>query len=199
LSDEKKSPFGSKMPLEESTVALLAMRKRNRLELADRYHRLHSPRRRGWAPHSETEERRIIESISRRPQVLKNFIEDNQINFKHEVAKDAHAINEGDELNEHAGAFERLAMIASDPELCGKGASIAALKTLALESLIHNTSEAKKALESVGWKLDEAPRLEIVALITPAWVRWFSGSLKKAMREIERKIRRKDDDHETSG
>lgn len=195
-ASKEKSHFLEKKPIEEGAIAIRAMRKRNRLQIAERYHNINAKKRRGWAPYPEKQRRRNIEFVSNCTSALHDFIQENQIDFKREAAVLARKIRDGDVLGDHSIAAQKLAMIASDPEICGKDASMAALKILVWESLIHYDMDAAKALGSIGWNLKEMPRLHKAALLLPAPIRWFSPNLRRAMRDIERKLIWMDDHEE---
>jgi hypothetical protein len=177
-----------------STVAegmrpLLAVREKNRRRLAKEYIDENPVEDRDTlpCPDPEMEERCRIDSISSQPSALHAYAAPRSKGTKWRVDELAGRLREGDG-NARRVAAEKLAMIVSDPEIYLKETSMAALKALVLERLVHNTSEAKEALESLGLDLEKLPRIELRALIAPRYRLWISRKLRESLRSIEERL-----------
>jgi len=136
-------------------------RRKNRLFLAEGYvsekNRL---RLRGFAryPYNETIER--TEDISGKPDKLKYFLERKIEETQEDMRAWRHrlrdTLGEG-EGQKRADAAEKLAFIASDPEIYGNDDSAKALGEL-VRGASRGIAEAKEALRSLGLDADEILR-----------------------------------------
>jgi len=170
---------------------LFGVRRKSRRLLAERYEKLNPqslpP---GLVRYPKMQRECYIESISLQPDILRSFHE------KHEksamkVAKRLTRMLRDGRYGECRAYAEELALIASDPEIYGKGASIRALRALVVESLERSSREANAALESLGLGIEKMPRLEIVALTSSPLRLRFNEKLRDAMRSLETRLEEK--------
>jgi hypothetical protein len=176
-------------PLEEKPVPLLEMRKKNRRDLAESYHAHHPPAPRGgWAPYPEAEKECRIESISLQKDVLSGFVDEMQMGSEWRVRDLGKKLRNGKTPEERGSAAEKLVRTASDCEIYGKEISLMAFRELATASHRYCIKEARVALESIGARLYDLPRLERIALSYPKIVLWFSSKLRRALERLEQKL-----------
>jgi len=188
--------------------SLLGVRKKSRLLLAVRYEKLNPQ---SLPPemvrYPEMQSKCYIKSISMQPDVLKRFHEQHEKGADKVVKKLEWMLREGKPIKQLAkmlgqgsdGEYnlsaegrslvaEELAMIASDPQVYGKGASIRALRELVVEALEHSMREAKGALESLGFDIEKMPRIELIALTSSPVRVLLNEKLGDAMRSLEKHL-----------
>jgi len=167
---------------------LFDVRRKSRRLLAERYEKLNPqslpP---GLNRYPKMQRECYIESISLQPDVLKSFHEKHEKGAMKVAKKLARMLRNG-RYGECAMYAEELALIASDPEIYGKGASVRALRALVVESLEHSMTEAKGALASLGFDIEKMPRTEIVALTSSPIRLLLHEKLRDAMRSLERQL-----------
>lgn len=167
---------------------LFDVRRKSRRLLAERYEKLNPqslpP---GLSRYPKMQRECYIESISLQPDILRRFHEQHEKNAMKVAKKLTRMLREG-RYGECRAYAEELALIASDPEIYGKGASIRALRALVVEALEHSSQEANAALESLGLGIEKMPRLEIVALTCSPLRLRFNERLRDAMRSLERRL-----------
>ena len=184
-------------PMLEEPDPLAQTRKGNRLMLAKEYNGWHPlPLRRGWAPRPKAEIRRRIESISQQPDELKaylgNKLDDNQIDLTYRASRLARTLRNRPNTQERARAAQKLAFLASDPDIYGNATSVAALSGL-VKAASHGIREAKDALLSLGLDPDSIIRetgtlVFSVGATARRAMRLFSRGIDVALRKLENRM-----------